>query len=54
MYYCFKFQQQKSPLMLAVNSDAADCVKLLLEHKECVYDEDGYYALCSAIINKKK
>ena len=54
MYCCFKFQEQKSPLMLAVNSDAADCVELLLKHKECVYDKDGYNALWHAIIDKKR
>ena len=42
--------------MLAADSDAADCVKLLLDHNARVNDVDqkGYNALCRAILIGKK
>ena len=50
------FQKLPSALMLAADSDAADCVTLLLDHNASVrdVDEKGYNALCRAILNGKK
>ena len=43
-------------LMRAADSDAVDCVKLLLDHNASVTDVDanGYTALCRAILIGKK
>lgn len=53
---CVSFQKLPSALMLAADSDAADCVTLLLDHNASVrdIDEKGYNALCRAILNGKK
>ena len=42
--------------MVAADSDAADCVTLLLDHDASVkdVDEKGYNVLCRAILNEKK
>ena len=53
---CGSFQKKPSVLMVAADSDAADCVTLLLNHNASVteVDEKGYNALCRAILNEKK
>ena len=45
-----------SVLMVAADSNAADCVTLLLNHNASVteVDDKGYNALCRAILNEKK
>ena len=47
---------QPTMLMVAADVDAADCVKLLLDHSANVYDTDGegYSALCRAILYGRK
>jgi len=47
---------QPTVLMVAADVDAADCVKLLLDHGASVYDtdEEGYSALCRAILYGRK
>lgn len=47
---------QPSVLMVAADVDAADCVKLLLDHNASVSDtdEEGYSALCRAILYGRK
>lgn len=42
--------------MLAADCDAAECVTLLLDHNAKVndVDQEGYNALCRAILNGKK
>lgn len=54
--YLVLFQKLPSALMLAADNDAAECVKLLLEHNAKVKDVDhkGYNALCRAILVGKK
>lgn len=53
---CGSFQKSPSVLMVAADSDAAECVTLLLNHHASVkeVDERGYNALCRAILNEKK
>ena len=54
--YRMMLKMQPTALMRAADSDAVDCVKLLLDHNASVkdVDADGYTALCRAILIGKK